>query len=140
MFHVSHAALSVPRSLVVTSWERADLLAFLCVVFSCVFVIFPCGVLGQVWYLIVSIPELCLLLYFRYKLCLESVKLRGRGNLNWLSSWVIKVKVDDTWAKPKNVITVPDDHPTQINTMNMIIFILLHLLILSHALETVNIK
>ena len=87
----------------------------------------------------VSIPELCLLLYFRYNLCLGSVKLRGRGNLNSLSSWV---KTDDTWAKPKNVITVhiPDDHPTQINTMNMIIFILLHLLILSHALETVNIK
>ena len=32
--------------------------------FSCVFVTFPCGVLGQVWYLIVSIPDLCLLTYF----------------------------------------------------------------------------
>ena len=32
-------------------------------VFLC-FVTFPCGVLAQVWYLIVSIPELCLLLYF----------------------------------------------------------------------------
>ena len=30
----------------------------------CVFVTFPCGVLGQVWYLIVSIPDLCLLSYF----------------------------------------------------------------------------
>ena len=38
-------------------------LAFLCVMFSCVFVTFPYGVLGQVWYLIVSIPELFLLLY-----------------------------------------------------------------------------
>ena len=27
----------------------------------CVFVTFPCGILGQVWYLIVSIPDLCLL-------------------------------------------------------------------------------
>ena len=35
--------------------------------FSCVFVTFPCGVLGQVWYLIVSIPDLCLLTYL-YKL------------------------------------------------------------------------
>ena len=26
-----------------------------------------CGVLGQVWYLVVSIPDLCFLLYF-YKL------------------------------------------------------------------------
>ena len=25
---------------------------------------FPCGVLGQVWYMIVSIPDLCLLSYF----------------------------------------------------------------------------
>ena len=32
--------------------------------FSCVFVTFPCGVLGQVWYLIVSSPELCLLPHF----------------------------------------------------------------------------
>ena len=31
-----------------------------CDVFLC-FVTFPCGVLGQVWYLIVSIPGLCLL-------------------------------------------------------------------------------
>ena len=33
----------------------------------CVFVTFPCGVLGQVWYLIVSIvsiPYLCILTYF----------------------------------------------------------------------------
>ena len=34
------------------------------VMFSCVFVTFACGVLGQVWYLIVSIPDLCLLTYF----------------------------------------------------------------------------
>ena len=32
--------------------------AFLC------FVTFQCGVLGQVWYLIVSIPDLCILPYF----------------------------------------------------------------------------
>ena len=31
--------------------------------FSCVFVIFPYGVLGQVWYLIVSIPDPCLPLH-----------------------------------------------------------------------------
>ena len=34
------------------------------VMFNCVFVTFPCGVLGQVWYLIVSIPDLCQLSYF----------------------------------------------------------------------------
>ena len=32
--------------------------------FSCVFVAFPYGVLGQEWYLIVSIPDLCSLPYF----------------------------------------------------------------------------
>ena len=39
------------------SWERADLLALLCVVFSCIFVTFPYGVQVQVWYLIVLIPD-----------------------------------------------------------------------------------
>ena len=33
------------------------------VVFNCVFVTFPYGILGQVWYLIVSIPDLCHLSY-----------------------------------------------------------------------------
>ena len=60
-FNVCHAALSVPCRLVVTCWERADLLALLYVIFSCVFITFPCDVLVQVWYLIVSIPGLCLL-------------------------------------------------------------------------------
>ena len=32
--------------------------------FSCVFVTFPYGVPGQVWYLIASIPDICILLYF----------------------------------------------------------------------------
>ena len=49
-------------SLVVICWERTYLLALLGVVFSCVFVTFPWCVLGQVLYLIVSIPDLCLLL------------------------------------------------------------------------------
>ena len=34
------------------------------VMFNCVFVTFPCGILGQMWYLIVSIPDLCCLSYF----------------------------------------------------------------------------
>ena len=41
--------------------ERANHLAILCVMFYCVFVTFPCGLLGQVWYLIVSISDLSLL-------------------------------------------------------------------------------
>ena len=54
---------SVHCRLVVTCWERADLLALVCDVY-CVFVTFPYGIQGQVWYLIVSIPDLCRLSYF----------------------------------------------------------------------------
>ena len=64
MFRVCHAFLSVHCSPVVTCWERADHLALLCVIFYCVFVTFLCGVLGRVWYLIVSISDLCPLTYF----------------------------------------------------------------------------
>ena len=66
MFHVclNYAVLSVPCSLVVSSRERANILALLCVMFSCVFVSFPYGDSGQVWYLIVSIPDLCPLLLY----------------------------------------------------------------------------
>ena len=59
---VCHAFASVHCCLVVTCWETADLLALVCDV--CVFVTFPCGILGQVLYLIVSIPVLCHLSYY----------------------------------------------------------------------------
>ena len=42
--------------------DLIDLLA-LVVVFNCAFVSSPCGIMGQVWYLIVSIPDLCRLSY-----------------------------------------------------------------------------
>ena len=41
-----------------TSW-------LLFVMSNCYFVTFPCGILGQVWYLIVLIPDLCRLSYFK---------------------------------------------------------------------------
>ena len=66
MFFVScvfHAFVSVQCCLVVICWERANLLALVGDVY-CIFVPFPCGILGQVWYLIVSIPALCRLSYF----------------------------------------------------------------------------
>ena len=43
--------------------KKANLLALLNVMFSCVFVTFPCGVLDQVWHLIVLITDGCLLNY-----------------------------------------------------------------------------
>ena len=58
-----YAVLCVPCSLVITCWERTDLLALLYVAFSCVFVTFPYGVTGQVKYLIELISDLCLILY-----------------------------------------------------------------------------
>ena len=54
---------SVYMCFVVTCWERADLLALVCSVLLGV-CHFPIGILGQVWYLIVSIPDLCTLTYF----------------------------------------------------------------------------
>ena len=73
MFQVClyYAVLFVPCSLVATCWERADILALLFVMFPCVFVDFPYGVPGQVWYLIVSIPDLCLPRYSCNHLAVE---------------------------------------------------------------------
>ena len=51
------AALCSPAGKGLTSW-------LLFVMFNCVFVTFPFGILGQMWYLIVSIADLCRLSYF----------------------------------------------------------------------------
>ena len=61
MFHVClyFTVLSVPCSLVVTFWERAELLALLCVMFLCVFLL--SHIESWVRY---GTPDLCLLLYF----------------------------------------------------------------------------
>ena len=50
MFHVyfCYTVLFAHYSLVITCWERADLLAFLCGMFPCVFDTFPYGVSGNV--------------------------------------------------------------------------------------------
>ena len=49
---------SVNLCLVFTCWEKADLLTLVCGVqlYVCHF---PTGIVGQVWYFIVSIPDLC---------------------------------------------------------------------------------
>ena len=83
MFQVClcYAVLSVPCSLVTTCWERADLLTLLCVMFLCVFVTFPYGVPGQVWYLTVSIPDPCILLYFKSSHFMSSLRLFSIGRI-----------------------------------------------------------
>ena len=60
MFAMSFCA-SIYMCFVVTCWERADLLALLV---SAVSLSLSIGILGQVWYLIISIPDLCTLTYF----------------------------------------------------------------------------
>ena len=67
---VFHAFTTVHSCLVFTGWERADLLALVGGVYY-IFVTFPCGILGQVWYLIVSFLDLCLLSYLSYDHLLE---------------------------------------------------------------------
>ena len=60
VFCVSHAFASVHCCLVVTCWKRADLLALVGDVY-CIFVTFPCGILSQVWCLVVSFLDRCCL-------------------------------------------------------------------------------
>ena len=55
------AALWSPAGKDLTSW-------LLLVMLNCVFVTFPCGILGQVWYWIVSIPDLCRLSYLHLEM------------------------------------------------------------------------
>ena len=59
-----HLCASVHMCFVVTCWEEADLLALVCgnLTVSCHF---PIGILRQLWYLILSIPDLRTLTYFR---------------------------------------------------------------------------
>ena len=60
--YLCYAILSVHCSFVIICWERADLLALLCVFFFFFFFFFDTilyGVSGQLWYLIVLIPDRC---------------------------------------------------------------------------------
>ena len=82
MVRVCRAFLSVHCSLVVTCLEMAGHLALLYIMFYYVSVTFPRGVLGQVCYLIVSIPELCLLTYFhRIALTYRRIAVKAVGDI-----------------------------------------------------------
>ena len=61
LFQVCHAFLSV---LAAFGSSAGKALTSLCVMFSCVYVTFLNCALGQVWYLIMFIPDLCRLSYF----------------------------------------------------------------------------
>ena len=64
------AALWIPSGKGLTSW-------LLFVLFNCGFDSFPCGILGQVWYLIVSIPYLCHMSYFYLNLWNSVISMRS---------------------------------------------------------------
>ena len=57
--HLFIAALWSPAGKGLTSW-------FLFVMSSCDFVTFPCGILGQVWYLIVLIPDMVFAVFLTF--------------------------------------------------------------------------
>ena len=73
-----HLCASVYMCLVVTCWERTDLLALVCCVLLQV-CHFPIVILWQVWYLIVSVPDLCTLTYFKAYLNLNATFYRTRS-------------------------------------------------------------
>ena len=65
--YLSFMSATLSCLLLAALWSSAGkeltLGSFVCDVFFC-FVTFPNGVLGQVWYLIVMIPDFCLRPYF----------------------------------------------------------------------------
>ena len=67
-----HSPIQVADDAVHKLDQLADLLAPVVDVF-CIFVTFPCGILGQVWYLIVSFPDLCHFSYFTRPLTSETI-------------------------------------------------------------------
>ena len=53
---------------------------------------FPIGILGQVWYLIVSIPDLCNLTYFKYNIGLKTLLQQGISEPIFYGDLVYKFK------------------------------------------------
>ena len=68
------AALWSPAGKGLSSW-------LLFVMFNCVFVTFPFGILGQVWFLIVSIPYHCCLSYIQLAI-LSFIYIKKKNNID----------------------------------------------------------
>ena len=51
----------------------------------CDYVTFPFGILGQAWYLIVSIPDPCCLSYFKLN-SYDTFNFKGLGHIHWLGT------------------------------------------------------
>ena len=55
------------------------------------FVSFPCGILGQVWYLIVSFPDLCYLSYLdRHVFIIFCFKTPFKGSVKYKRLYSLK--------------------------------------------------
>ena len=70
--YFGHVFAMLSRLFIAALWSPAGkgltyLLSF--VMFNCVFVTFSCGIPGHVWYLIVSIPDLCHISSFVVSIC-----------------------------------------------------------------------
>ena len=74
---------------IAASWSPAEkgltfwLMLMMFIVF---FITFPYGILGQVWYMIVSFPDLCRLSYFVY-LCSRLTSYWGQGSGQRVVGW-----------------------------------------------------
>ena len=70
--------------------------------FNCVSFSFPCGILGQVWYLILLIPDLCRLSYFQFQKFIFSACVRNMlenmafviGMMNYVSYQFVLSGID----------------------------------------------
>ena len=98
-----HTDLSAPCSLV-TCWERAGLLAFICVMFSCVFLTFPYDVMDQVWCLIVSIPDICLLPYFQMFVITLLIVIFAKNTKQNIKSSDVEFQLLAYWTVKESVV------------------------------------
>ena len=65
--YLCHVFVMLSRLFIAVLWSPAGKGLTFCLLFvmsNCDYVTFPCGILGQVWYSIVLIPDLCHLSYF----------------------------------------------------------------------------
>ena len=77
-------AMFCARLFICALWSPAGkgLTSWLSFVVSSVSLSLSLGILGQVWYLIVSIPDLCTITYFNFKKCKLSQMRPANLNMN----------------------------------------------------------